>query len=200
MFLASSHHNFSPAVSTRVVQEPGISNVCSWTFHQPHADNPQSFGVVSGDGGACPRKMPLHPFLPLGRDDQPLRQWPKSGAWSQPSLLKELTFPNHPHARNSFSRFCSTKCFLFLSPSPLKTRSFFWEDHISSADLIAQSCLTLCTPWTIMDCSLSGSSAHGILQARILYCLRQGIFPTQGWNPSLPHCRQILYCLSHQKI
>ena len=26
----------------------------------------------------------------------------------------------------------------------------------------------------------------------------QGIFPTQGWNPGLLHCRQILYCLSHK--
>ena len=25
-----------------------------------------------------------------------------------------------------------------------------------------------------------------------------GIFPTQGSNPGLLHCRQILYCLSHQ--
>ena len=30
------------------------------------------------------------------------------------------------------------------------------------------------------------------------YSLLQGIFPTQGWNPSLPHCRQILYQLSHK--
>ena len=28
--------------------------------------------------------------------------------------------------------------------------------------------------------------------------LLQGIFPTQGLNPSLPHCRQILYVLSHK--
>ena len=28
--------------------------------------------------------------------------------------------------------------------------------------------------------------------------LLQGIFPTQGPNPGLLHCRQILYCLSHQ--
>ena len=27
--------------------------------------------------------------------------------------------------------------------------------------------------------------------------LLQGIFPTQGSNPGLPHCRQILYQLSH---
>ena len=31
--------------------------------------------------------------------------------------------------------------------------------------LVTQSCLTLCDP---MDCSLPGSSVHGILQARIL--------------------------------
>ena len=31
--------------------------------------------------------------------------------------------------------------------------------------LAAQSCLTLCNP---MNCSLPGSSVHGILQARIL--------------------------------
>ena len=31
--------------------------------------------------------------------------------------------------------------------------------------LVAQSCLTLCDP---MDCSLPGSSCHGILQARVL--------------------------------
>ena len=30
------------------------------------------------------------------------------------------------------------------------------------------------------------------------FSLLQGIFPTQGWNPGLPHCRWILYCLSHQ--
>ena len=29
--------------------------------------------------------------------------------------------------------------------------------------------------------------------------LLQGIFPTQGSNPGLPHCRQILHQLSHQE-
>ena len=53
-----------------------------------------------------------------------------------------------------------------------------------------------------MDCSLPGSSVHGILQDRILewvsHSLLQRIFPTQGLNPGLPHCRWILYHLSHQ--
>ena len=30
--------------------------------------------------------------------------------------------------------------------------------------------------------------------------LLQGIFLTWGSNPGLPHCRQMLYCLSHQEI
>ena len=29
------------------------------------------------------------------------------------------------------------------------------------------------------------------------HCLLQGIFPTQGLNPGLPHCGQMLYPLSH---
>ena len=29
--------------------------------------------------------------------------------------------------------------------------------------------------------------------------LLQGIFPTQGSNPGVPHCRQILYQLSHKE-
>ena len=47
-----------------------------------------------------------------------------------------------------------------------------------------------------MDCSLLGSSVHGISQGRIpeLGChfLLQEIVPTQGLNPGLPHCRQML--------
>ena len=53
---------------------------------------------------------------------------------------------------------------------------------------------------------------HGLQPARLLcpwnspgkntgvggHFLFQGIFPTQGWNPGLPHCRQILYRLSNQ--
>ena len=55
-----------------------------------------------------------------------------------------------------------------------------------------------------MNCSLPGSSVHGILQARILewlvsHSLLQGIFPTQGLNLGLLHCRWILYHLSHQE-
>ena len=41
--------------------------------------------------------------------------------------------------------------------------SFAWASSVLM--LVVQSCLTLCDP---MDCSLPGSSVHGIIQARIL--------------------------------
>ena len=62
--------------------------------------------------------------------------------------------------------------------------------------LVAQ---LLCNP---MDCVPPGSSVHGILQARILQWVAipfsRGIFPTEGSNPGLLHCRRICYPLSHQ--
>ena len=65
--------------------------------------------------------------------------------------------------------------------------------------LLALSCLTLCNP---MDCIPPRSSVHGDSPGKNTrvgcHAVLQGIFPTQGSNPDLPHCRQILYRLSHQ--
>ncbi|CAM9291712.1 unnamed protein product [Rangifer tarandus platyrhynchus] len=65
--------------------------------------------------------------------------------------------------------------------------------------LVTQLCPTLCDP---MNCSPPRSSIHGILRARILelgsHFFLQGVFLTQGLNPGLLHCRQILYHLTHQ--
>ena len=58
--------------------------------------------------------------------------------------------------------------------------------HLHACLLSFQSCLTLCDP---MDCSPSGSSVLGILQARMLewscHAPLQGIFPAQGPNLQL---------------
>ena len=57
--------------------------------------------------------------------------------------------------------------------------------------LVVQSCATL---WEPIDCTWdspgknTGVGSHSLLQ---------GIFLTQGSDPGLLHCRQILYCLSH---
>ena len=64
---------------------------------------------------------------------------------------------------------------------------------------VVQLCPTLCNP---MDCSPPGSSVHGDSPGKNTgvgcHALLQGIFPTQGSNPGLPHRRRILYHLSHQ--
>ena len=64
---------------------------------------------------------------------------------------------------------------------------------------VTQSCPTLCDP---MDCTLPGSSVHGILQSRILewvaIAFSRGIFLIKVLNPGLLCCRQIPYHLSHQ--
>ena len=49
--------------------------------------------------------------------------------------------------------------------------------------------------------SLNYPDVHQLMsrQAKCTLSLLQGIFPTQGLNPGLPHCRQILYQLSHKR-
>ena len=53
-----------------------------------------------------------------------------------------------------------------------------------------------------MDCSLPGSFVHEDSPGKYAgvgwHAFLHGIFPTQGLNPGLPHCRQVLYHLSHQ--
>ena len=48
---------------------------------------------------------------------------------------------------------------------------------VKSESEIAQSCLTLSDP---MDCSLPGSSVHGIFQARVL---EWGAIESNSWDP-----------------
>ena len=65
--------------------------------------------------------------------------------------------------------------------------------------LVAQLCLTLYDP---MEYSPPGSSVYGDSLGKNAgvgcHAVLQ-IFPTQGLNPGLPRCRQILYQLSHQR-
>ena len=66
--------------------------------------------------------------------------------------------------------------------------------------LVAQSCPTLCNP---MDRGAWQGKVHGDSPGKNTgvgcHAFLQGIFPTQGSNPGLLHCRQILYWLSHER-
>ena len=63
---------------------------------------------------------------------------------------------------------------------------------LSRARLFATPRIVACTkllcPWDFQGKS-TGVGCHFLLQ---------GIFPTQGSNPALSHCRQMLYRLSHR--
>ena len=64
---------------------------------------------------------------------------------------------------------------------------------VNSEEKVAQSCPTL---WDPMEYTV-----HEILQASILEWVAfpfSRIFPAQGSNPGLPHCRWILYQLSQK--
>ena len=52
---------------------------------------------------------------------------------------------------------------------------------------VTQSCLTVCNLGRNSPGQNTGVGCHSLLQ---------GIFPTQGLNPGVPHCRRILYQLS----
>ena len=53
----------------------------------------------------------------------------------------------------------------WLVTAPMKLKDIYFLEEKLSCSEVTQSCPTLCDP---MDCSLPGSSVHGIFQARIL--------------------------------
>ena len=65
------------------------------------------------------------------------------------------------------------------------------QNTVSSTVKVTHSCPALCNPMDYI--------VHGILQARILewVAFSRGSSQTQGLNPGLLHCRQILYQLSY---
>ena len=88
------------------------------------------------------------------------------------------------------------RCFVLVN----YIHAFSLENSPCCCCLVARSCPAL---WDPTDCSLPGSSVHGIFQARILQWIAvpysRGIFLTPGSNPCLLHSRQTLYHLNHQR-
>ena len=82
---------------------------------------------------------------------------------------------------------------------PIASRLLPPQTHDNQRPVPVALCLraqlnpTLCNP---LDYIVHGipSQNTGVSSLSLL----QGIFPTQGSNPDLPHCRQIFYQLSHK--
>ena len=83
------------------------------------------------------------------------------------------------------------------------TQQFYSSGEMRASTLAlvtqSQSCVTLCDPIDLRPSRLlcpwnSPSKSTGVGS----HFLLQGLFLTQGSNPGTPHCRQVLYFLSHQ--
>ena len=89
-------------------------------------------------------------------------------AWAPPPVRSAVALESHRSANPTVNCTCegsrSHVPYENLKPDDLR---WGWDGDASTVKWseVAQSCLTLCNP---MDCSLPGSSLHGILQARIL--------------------------------
>ena len=70
-----------------------------------------------------------------------------------------------------------------------------WTDAVLSCSVMANS---LRPPWTVACRLLCPWDSPGKNTGVGCHALLQVIFPTQGWNPYLLHCRQILYHLRHE--
>ena len=131
--------------------------------------------------GLFPSQGGIFPSLPISRQVP----WPLVllGFW--PLLIPSLFFSLTTHLKEDL-RYHIQLLQLYCCCS----RCLGWY-------LVTKSCLTLCDP---LDCSPPGSSVCGDSSGKNtgVGCLLQGIFLTQGSNLGLPHCRRILYHLSHQ--
>ena len=143
------------------------------TIWEPHAYKKRNFTVQFPVTLRCKGKMP--------------------GFWG-PANRDFTVFGNS----DSYLDWCQRA---FEAPKTCRVSYVFTFDNLSvcALYLVAQSCPTLCDP---TDCSPPGSSVHGYSPGKntgvCCHALLQGIFPTQGSNPSFLHRRWILYHLSHQ--
>ena len=110
--------------------------------------------------------------------------------WTTIGLFDTLPIVCKPHLSQLSSSLVPALFHLFIDCSVLPFKTVVQSKKKGN---VAHSCPILCDP---MDCSLwnspgqnTGVGSHSLLQ---------GIFPTQGSHPCLPHCRRILYQLNYK--
>ena len=112
----------------------------------------------------------------------------------QARILEWVAMPSSRGSSQTRDRTCIPWAAVRVFTAEPPGKPFNYHSFMKVKVKVAWLCLTLCDPMDYI--------VHGILQARILewvsLSLLQGIFPTQGLNPGLPHYRQILYKLSHK--
>ena len=133
--------------------------------------------------------------LPLSPQGSPSGLYPPLPLpfWIQTALNLRLFSPTEYILGISILLLIVTYCILFNDCAifVIWMCRILFNQNTMDGQLVAQSCPTL---WDPLDHSSLGSSAHGISRQDAgvgCHLLLQGIFPTQGLNLGLPHCRQI---------
>ena len=103
-----------------------------------------------------------------------ISSWPRD--WSRVSCIAGRFFVTQPPGKPSLKGQMNIKQLITQGS----------ESHSVVSDSLRPHGLS--SPWNSPGQN-TGVGSHSLFQ---------GIFPTQGSNPGLPHCRQILYQLSHQ--
>ena len=110
------------------------------------------------------------------------------------NILSGLVINFLPRSKCLLISWLQSPSAVILEPKKIKSDTVSTFPH-----LFAQSCLILCDH---IDCSPPGSSVHGDSPGKNTgmgcHALLQGIFLTQGLDPGLLYCRQILYQLNTQ--
>ena len=165
---------------------------CSRTLHKLFWENPGSLGKTGPEAQLWARERTRRSFPSGGRDaghhcgSEDSQQRSPAGGCPAASPYIDLHQPGWGPS------LCHR-----LSPgeggwvgrnSPARKASF--SNSSSWKVKVTQSCLNYCDPHGLY----SEFSRPEYWSSRSLV---QGIFPTQGSNPGLPHCRWILYQLSH---
>ena len=199
-----------------------LSSVQQWLilWPTPHVTSclslPHPLRLSQSLPPACPPSTPQD-----SHDRSPLVYWP---SLSDNELFQGKAVPTLPHLSLPSPLRAETTSYSGLRPHPppptpgspdlgcatlITLKKACWENTVQKTGLLPalvsnkqkvkeseshSVLLTLCDP---MDYSV-----HGILQARrlewVAFPFSRRTFPTQGLNQGLPHCRQILYQLSHQ--
>ena len=181
-------HRFSTSVLTKAQSVTCLFGMYSLLGGLPDGSD----GKESACNAGGPDSIPGSVRSPGGGHDNPLQysclENPVDrGAWMGPQTMR------HNWVTSTITvHFCTS----FESvPAAVLLHWRFFDAFVFSWSVYP----TLCDP---MNCSSPGSSVHETFPGKNIGVgcgfLLPGIFPTQGSNPGLLHCRRTLYHLSHQ--
>ena len=117
------------------------------------------------------------------------------------SLLPEIWSPGYPGTDSLFRSLFWLETFVQSENCRQWHCGLPWDICVCACVRVCVSCSVMPTPCDPLDCSCQAPLSMEFSRQENTgvgcHALLQGVFPTQGLNPGLPHYRQILYHLSY---